>query len=76
MIIKNRLNGYHDAAKMIETDGIEAYHTVSERFGSDVAAVLVITHIRRNLGSMETFPARPEITEETNKILADKGLIS
>ncbi len=76
MIIRNRLACYHEAAKMIETDGVEAYHTVSERFGSDVAGALLVAFIRRNLGSMDTFPAREEITAETDQVLLENRLIA
>ena len=76
MIFENKLSNYHDAAKMIETDGIEAYHTVSERFGNDIASALLIAHIRRNLGSMDTFPAKEEVVSQTNEILNKHGLVS
>lgn len=76
MIIRNRLASYHEAAKMIETDGVEAYHTVSERFGSDVAGALLVAFIRRNHGSMDTFPAREDIIIKTDEVLAKYGLIT
>lgn len=76
MIIRNRLACYHEAAKMIETDGVEAYHTVSERFGSDVAGVLLVAFIRRNQGSMDTFPAREDIVIKTDEILSKHGLVT
>lgn len=75
MITKGQLTRFHQAAKMIETDGVEAYHSVSQRFGSDVATALLIAFIRRNHGSTDAYPPRENIVQKTNKVLGAFGLI-
>lgn len=75
MIARSNLEGYHEAAKMIEVDGVNAYQTVSERFGKEIAEVLIVAFLRRNLGSMNTFPPKEEIIRQTNAVLSERGLL-
>lgn len=75
MITKDQLERFHQAAKMIETDGVEAYHSISRRFGSDIAAALIIAFVRRNHGSMDTWPAREDIVPRTNRVLSFHRLL-
>lgn len=75
MITRGQLERFHQAAKMIETDGVEAYHSVSRKFGSDIAAALVIAFMRRSYGSLETYPPREEVMTKTNQFLTDYGLV-
>lgn len=75
MITKDQLERFHQAAKMIETDGVEAYHLVSQKFGSDIAAALLIAFIRHNNGSMDTYPPREDVVQKTNQVLGTFGLI-
>ncbi len=54
----------NDAAKKIEIDGEEAFQIVSEMYGGQVAKLLLITHIRRRMGSMRQYPPDPEIDDK------------
>lgn len=40
------LQRFHDAARMIELDGVEGYHSCCKRFGTDIANALVVAHCR------------------------------
>ena len=55
------LEQMQEAAKLIEIDGSEAYETVCRRFGEQVAQLLLVAHIRRNYGSMDSYPPNPSI---------------
>lgn len=63
-----------EAAKMIETDGVDAFQTVSTRFGRDAAKLLLIALIRRNRGSMNSFPEPPTINQEVEADLQRLGI--
>lgn len=76
MMTKKRLTQFHEAAKMIEADGIEAYYSVCERFGEDIAGALLIAHLRRAWGSMKGgWPPSPELVEEVNRVLREDGIL-
>jgi len=70
-----RLRQLHEAAKFIEIDRVEAIRTTTAIVGEDVAMALLVAHIRRNLGSTDTFPCRDGIIEEVNSVLAGAGII-
>lgn len=59
----------HHAAKLIEADGDEAYHTVKRKYGETVARILLIAHLRRSMGAMETFPAPPDLKDKVDEYL-------
>lgn len=59
------------AAKSIEADGIEAYRSVADRCGRDVALALLVSHLRHQLGSDRSFPPDPEIDERVSRMLAE-----
>jgi hypothetical protein len=46
MLDQSDFNRLNLAAKSIELDCCEAFHTVSERYGKDVAGALVILYLR------------------------------
>jgi hypothetical protein len=50
-----------EAARLVEINGDEAFHSVKDRFGEEVALLLAIAHLRRNFGSMQTYPPDPSI---------------
>lgn len=52
------------AAMIIETDGAEGIQAAIQLVGENVAAALLIAHLRRGLGSMDTFPADDAIIEK------------
>lgn len=64
-----------EAAKWIEVDGDEAYRAVSQRYGEDVAKLLLIAHLRRSLGSMEGYPPNPDIDQKVEVLLSEKGIV-
>ena len=69
------LSRFHSAAKLIEAEGYEGYLTVRRNYGADIAGALLVAFLRRNFGSMETYPAKPDIVEKTDEILKKCGLI-
>lgn len=50
---KTALERAHAAARMIELDGIEGYHTCCDRFGEDVANALVVAFLRQQYSGAE-----------------------
>ncbi|MBI5138734.1 MAG: hypothetical protein HZA95_02970 [Candidatus Vogelbacteria bacterium] len=69
MLNSEQISRIHRAAKLIEEEGSEGLLSASVIVGEGVATALLISHLRRSLGSMDTYPARPEIEQETNAIL-------
>lgn len=64
----------HEAAKVIEEDGIEGVRTATTIAGEEVALALLIAHLRRGLGS-EAWPSRPDIGEEIIGVLKKHDLV-
>ena len=69
------LSRYHAAAKLIEEEGDEGYHTCVARYGVEMANILLIAHLRRAYGAMESYPARESIPSEVNEHLKKKHLL-
>ncbi len=65
----------HNAAKIIEVDGDEGVQAATRVAGEEVAIALLIAHLRRASGSMETYPPNPNIELQVNRLLEGKGLI-
>ena len=57
------------ASKLIEIDGIGAFNTVASRYGREAALLLVTSHLRRGLGSMNSFPPDPSIDNRVREAL-------
>ncbi len=70
-----KLEQYHRAAQLIEENGLEGVNSASNLIGTEMAILLLVVHFRRNLGSMETYPAREGIKEKVNEILMEKKII-
>lgn len=70
-----RLAELQEAAKMIEVDGVEGYHSCARRFGRDVADALVVAHVRRARGALQSYPPPERVAAGTNRILTTHGLI-
>jgi hypothetical protein len=66
---------WHHAAKLIEVDGVNAYWACRERYGEDIANVLIIAFLRRNFNPNEQFPIPEEVTKKTNYTLCREGLM-
>ena len=75
MFTQNELTKIHSAAKIIEEDGVEGINTAAASVGPAIAMAMLIMHVRRNLGSASTFPARAGIVEETNELLEKERLL-
>jgi hypothetical protein len=75
MISKAQLEKFHLAAKIIETDSMEGVRSATAVAGEDIVVAILIAVLRREFGSIETYPARPEIEGKVNKELAKAGLI-
>lgn len=69
------LQQMQEAAKLIEIDGVEAYHTTVSRFGLEVAQLLLVAHLRRCFGAMDSYPPNPEIESQVTEQLRKLGLI-
>ena len=65
----------HRAARIIEADGVDGYRSATRLVGEGAANALLIAHMRRNLGSTETYPARPEIATQVNQQLEKAGIL-
>lgn len=76
MIKDKDLEKYHDAACRIETDGAEAYHTVSRLYGTEVANLLLIAHLRKNISRDQSYRVGSlGVEEEVNVYLEKSGLL-
>ena len=69
------LQQMQEAAKLIEIDGKAAYHTSVSRFGPEVAQLLLVAHLRRVLGAMDSSPSNPEIDGLVIEHLRKLGLL-
>ena len=69
------LERLHNACKMIEYDGVEAYHSCVERYGREVANILIISFLRRTLGGFPTFPEQKDIRKKVNDFLKESGIL-
>jgi hypothetical protein len=55
------IQGINEAVKMFESNGADAFGIVKERYGEYEATLLLVVYLRRSLGSMDTYPADPDI---------------
>ena len=71
-------NTMHLACASIEQDGVEGFWACSELVGTQQALCLLMTHLRRQLGSMVGWPASALIDEQVNTILEKElpGLVA
>lgn len=72
---KERLAQLHAAARSIEVDGIEAYQSVAERHGREIADVLLVAHLRRGAGAMEAFPTPADVVPKVDELLVREGIV-
>jgi len=70
---KAALERAHAAAKMIEVDGIEGYHSCCQRFGEDVANALVVMFLRRSYTPSQDLRTSELAIEQTNNALEQYG---
>jgi len=69
MIYRSNMDRYHHAAKIIETDGINGYHTVREKYGEEVANFLLVAFLRRNHNPEGLWPAPDDIIDNVQRDL-------
>jgi len=58
------LTEMNQAVKMIETDGVEAFHAVAKLYGLQTAQLLCINLLRRCSGLAKGYPANPELDDK------------
>lgn len=66
----------HQAAKIIETDGVGGYWTCRERFGKEIADVLIVALLRKVYNPDEQWPAPDGLAEKVNEQLEKEGLVA
>lgn len=59
----------HSAAKGIETDGYEAFHTTVKQVGVEMASALLVAHLRRQILAMPTYQGAPQVGEWANRVI-------
>lgn len=62
------------AVTIIEKDGVDGFATASELVGREVALAILITYLRISLGSLDSFPANPEIGDKVLKLLSENNI--
>ena len=70
------INKLFTASKIIEEEGTDGIQTVIRLVGLKPAMALLITHLRRSFGSMNSFPADPHIYEKVKQILEQENLLT
>ncbi len=72
---KQKISDLFAASKIIEEEGTDGIRSATEIVGPETATALLITHLRRQLGSMESFPANPDINPKVMQILEQEKLL-
>jgi hypothetical protein len=62
------------AAKIIESEGINGYSSVVLHYGNEVANTLLVAHLRRDMGSMESHKSDPAIDGKVQKFLESQNI--
>lgn len=75
MIFENDLRRYHEAAKIIEDDGVYGYRTCCAKFGTEIANFLLVAYLRQVCGSTANWPAPDDIQDQVKQILKDESLL-
>jgi len=67
---------YHAAARMIEDDLEGAYLTCREKYGADVAGVLIVAILRQKLNDKkDQWPPPEDLIQKVNNFLVEHGLM-
>ena len=70
------LDRFHAAARSIWNDMDEAYFSVREKYGADVAGVVLVTLLREKLNDKPgQYPPPADLTERVNERLRAVGLV-
>lgn len=67
---------FHAAARMMEDDLDEAYFACREKYGFEVAGVLLVALLRQQLNSNKNqWPPPEDLANKVNQFLEEKGLL-
>src|ERR1700721_3048866 len=66
---------YHEAAKLIEANGIEGYKTCFNRFGQDIADALMVAWLRRRNTETNALMSPEKVIEQVNIALIEHGIL-
>lgn len=67
---------FHSAARLIEDDLEEAYLTCRERYGAEVAGVVLVSILRQKLNDQkDQWPPPEDLIEKVNNFLVEHGLM-
>ena len=70
-----KTENYFEAIKIIEQDGIDGINSAVKLIGRQAAIAVLMSKIRRDLGSTDTYPSDPGIDVKVKKILSDSSLL-
>lgn len=74
-ISRSDLKRFHQAARLIEDDLEEAYLTCRQRFGADVAGVLLVAMLRQKFNDdKDQWPPPDYLDERVDEYLTELGL--
>jgi hypothetical protein len=59
------------AAKMIETDGVGAFHAIKSSVGTETALALIIGHLRSKFAATKHFPTDTALNDHIFALLAE-----
>jgi hypothetical protein len=67
---------FHSAARMMEDDLEGAYLTCREKYGAEVAGVLLVAILRQQLNdSKDQWPPPEDLIQKVNNFLVEHGLM-
>ena len=69
-----KIEQFHQAANLIEQEGVSGFDAAKSVSDENTAKALLIAHLRRQVGSTETFPADASIEEQVFEILKENNL--
>ena len=67
---------FHRASRLVEDDLEEAYAICRQKYGPDVAGVLIVAILRQQLNDKKNqWPPPDDLEEKVNKFLMENGLV-
>lgn len=67
---------FHAAARMIEDDLDQAYFTCRQKYGPEVAGLLLVALLRQQLNhDKDRWPPPEDLVDKVNSFLVEKGLM-
>lgn len=74
MLSPEKLKLLQVAAQYLEREGAAGLRMANKLVGEDTAMAMLVMHLRRNLGSMDIYPADPAIEERVFATLKEEAL--